>query len=288
VINRPLLLLKESMRKVEGGDLDIRLEVRKLDEFGDLSKSFSAMVEKLKQANQKIEELHERQIERAGHLASLGELAAGLAHEIKNPIAGIKGSLEIIRDRTSEDDPQHEIFTEILKQTEKIYRIIQDLLDYAKPKELAMQPVEPNACVQEAIRMAETQTQDKDIRFGFSGLEKEATAFCDSDKLQGVILNLLLNSIAFIDTAGEIDIRLELKPDDSLAVRISDTGAGIKAENLEKIFQPFFTTRKRGTGLGLSICRQIVEAHGGHISVESSVGEGTIVTLNLPLDPPGK
>ena len=288
VINRPLLLLKESMRKVEGGDLDIRLEVRKLDEFGDLSKSFSAMVEKLKQANQKIEELHERQIERAGHLASLGELAAGLAHEIKNPIAGIKGSLEIIRDRTPEDDPQHEIFTEILKQTEKIYRIIQDLLDYAKPKELAMQPVDPNACVREAIRMAETQKQDKDIRFGFSGLEQEIMVSCDSDKLQGVILNLLLNSIAFIDKSGEIDIGLDLRTDNTLDLGISDTGAGIKAEHLDKIFQPFFTTRKQGTGLGLSICRQIIEAHGGHITVESSLGEGTTVTLNLPLDPPGE
>jgi signal transduction histidine kinase len=288
VINRPLLLLKESMRKVEEGNLDIRLEARKLDEFGDLSKSFSAMVEKLKQANQKIEELHNRQIEKAGHLASLGELAAGLAHEIKNPIAGIKGSLEIIRDRTPDDDPQREIFSEILRQTEKIYHIIQDLLDYAKPRELAMQQVDPNACVREAIHMAKAQTQDKNIRFGFSELEREVMVTCDSDKLQGVILNLLLNSIAFIDTAGEIDIRLDMRPDDTLELRISDTGAGIKAEHLEKIFQPFFTTRKQGTGLGLSICRQIVEAHDGEISIQSTVGKGTTVTLTLPLGPRGE
>ncbi len=285
VINRPLQQLKDSMLEVERGDLDIKLEPKKLDEFGDLAQSFNHMVQRLKQANQKIAELHEKQIERAGHLASLGELAAGLAHEIKNPIAGIKGSLEIIRDRTAEDDPQREIFTEILKQTGKIYHIIQDLLDYAKPKELNIQPVEPNACVREAIHMAEAQTMDKDIRFGFTGLEEEQTVLCDPDKLQGVILNLLLNSIAFIDTAGDIEIRLDKKPDDMLEVRIADTGAGIKPANLGKIFQPFFTTRKRGTGLGLSICRQIVEAHKGNISAESMVGEGTTVTLSLPLGP---
>ncbi len=288
VINRPLLQLKESMRKVEAGDLDIRLEARKLDEFGDLAKSFSAMVNKLKQANREIEELHSRQIERAGHLASLGELAAGLAHEIKNPIAGIKGALEIIRDRTPEDDPQREIFSEILKQTDKIYHIIQDLLDYAKPKELAMRPVNPNVCVQEAIHMAAAQTQDKDIRFGFSGLDKEITVLCDADKLQEVILNLLINGLASIDKSGEINTGLELKKEGILAIRISDTGSGIRAEHLDKIFQPFFTTRKRGTGLGLSICKQIIEAHKGHISVESTIGKGTAFTLSLPLDFPGE
>jgi hypothetical protein len=288
VINRPLLQLKESMRKVEKGDLDIRLEPKKQDEFGDLAHSFNHMVHRLKLANQKIEELHEQQIERAGHLASLGELAAGLAHEIKNPIAGIKGSLEIIRDRTPEDDPQREIFSEILKQTGKIYAIIQDLLDYAKPKELAIQPVNPNEYVQEAIQMARAQTQDKDIKFCFSGLDRDITVHCDSDKLQGVILNLLLNSIAFIETQGEVDVSLELPAGDVLEMRIADTGAGIKPENLGKIFQPFFTTRRQGTGLGLSICKQIVEAHQGRISVESRIREGTTVTLILPLEPPGK
>jgi hypothetical protein len=288
VINRPLLQLKESMRKVEKGDLDIQLEPKKQDEFGDLAHSFNHMVHRLKLANQKIEELHEQQIERAGHLASLGELAAGLAHEIKNPIAGIKGSLEIIRDRTPEDDPQREIFSEILKQTGKIYAIIQDLLDYAKPKELAIQPVNPNEYVQEAIQMARAQTQDKDIKFCFSGLDRDITVHCDSDKLQGVILNLLLNSIAFIETQGEVDVSLELPAGDVLEMRIADTGAGIKPENLGKIFQPFFTTRRQGTGLGLSICKQIVEAHQGRISVESRIREGTTVTLILPLEPPGK
>jgi two-component system sensor histidine kinase HydH len=151
-----------------------------------------------------------------------------------------------------------------------------------------MWPVNPNACVQEAIHMAAAQTQDKDIRFGFSGLDKEITVLCDADKLQEVILNLLINGLASIDKSGEINIGLELKEEDILEICISDTGSGIRAEHLDKIFQPFFTTRKQGTGLGLSICKQIIEAHKGHISVESTIGKGTAFTLSLPLDFPGE
>ena len=285
VINRPLLQLKGHMSRVREGDLTPpRLEPRKRDEFGDLGRSFNAMVDRLQEANREIEALHDRQMERAGHLASLGELAAGLAHEIKNPIAGIKGSLEIIKDRTSASDPQREIFGEILMQTERIHRIIQDLLDYAKPKDLAIGPVNPNICVREAIQLAVPQIQDKDIRIHFSGLDRDITAQCDSDKIKSVILNLLINSIAAIEKSGEISVALSLKQERYLEVDITDNGRGIKAEFHDKIFQPFFTTRKKGTGLGLSICKQIVEAHNGTLTVASVPGEGSTFTIRLPLD----
>ncbi len=283
VINRPLLQLKESMSRVRQGDLEPRLEPRKKDEFGDLARSFNAMVSRLREANREIEELHQRQMERAGHLASLGELAAGLAHEIKNPIAGIKGSLEIIKDRTPETDPQKEIFEEILKQTERIFHIIQDLLNYAKPKELMKHPVDPNVCAQEAVLLAQSQTHDKDIRINFSGLRQDVKASWDADKIKGLFLNLLVNGIAAIDHRGEISFSLSLAENDGLDVTIADTGQGIKPEFLDKIFQPFFTTRKSGTGLGLSICRQIVEAHNGTMTVASTPGEGTVFTIHLPL-----
>jgi signal transduction histidine kinase len=284
VINRPLMQLKESMSLVQGGDLEPRIEPPKKDEFGDLAHSFNAMVGRLQEANQEIEALHSRQMERAGHLASLGELAAGLAHEIKNPIAGIKGSLEIIKDRTPPSDPQREIFGEILTQTERIHHIIQDLLDYAKPKELAIQPVNPNICVQEAIQLAGPQVQDKDIRIEFSRLDRDIVARCDSEKIKGVILNLLINGIAAIEKAGEISVALSLMPENTLEVNITDNGRGIKPEFQGKIFQPFFTTRKKGTGLGLSICKQIVEAHNGTLTVVSAPGEGSTFTIRLPLD----
>jgi signal transduction histidine kinase len=273
------------MKKVQEGNLNIQIQPKKNDDIGSLSHHFNTMVNNLREANLKIEELHNQQIEKAGHLASIGELAAGLAHEIKNPIAGIKGSLEIIIDRTNSTDPMREIFIEILAQIERIYNIVQDLLTYAKPKALHLKPAHPDACIQAALKLAESQTQNKKIRFHCSGLSKESTIFCDEDKLQEVIVNLLINSIAAIEREGKIAIDLNLQEEKEMVLTISDTGKGIKKEHLEKIFHPFFTTRAKGTGLGLSICKQLIEAHHGHLNVESIEGKGTFFTIRLPIKP---
>lgn len=283
IINRPLSQLKEHMKKVEAGNLGVQLIPKKKDEIGDLTQNFNTMVQKLKEANQRIEDLHQQQMERAGHLASLGELAAGLAHEIKNPIAGIKGSLEIIRERTDPSDPKVEIYTEIIKQTDRIYAIVKDLLNYAKPKDLEKVTADPNVCLQEAINLARPQTKNKDIRFHYERLKENTSITCDIHKLQEVILNLLLNSIAAIEKSGNITVEIERSDAGELVISISDDGAGIRAEHLDQLFTPFFTTRKEGTGLGLSICRQIIEAHQGRIEVKSAEGVGTSFFIYLPL-----
>ncbi len=282
VINRPLVRFKENMNRVQNGELGLRMEANRKDEFGELASSFNVMVQNLQQANQEIEELHTRQMERAGHLASLGELAAGLAHEIKNPVAGIKGAVEIISEQSGADDPRREIFEEVLKQTDRIHTNIQDLLHYAPPRGLSRYRESPNACIQDAIHMAEPQTGDKDIRFQFSPLDKEVTAYLDRDKIQEVVLNLLLNGIAAIEKKGEISIVLDHDASE-ISIRIKDTGKGISPEQLPLIFNPFFTTRKQGTGLGLSLCLQIIQAHKGAIEAKSEVGRGTVFIIRLPI-----
>ncbi len=287
IINRPLAQLKNYMKRIQAGDLNVKLKPKKNDEIGGLTRDFNTMVKKLEEANARIEDLHKQQMERAGHLASLGELAAGLAHEIKNPIAGIKGSLEIITERTDSDDPKKEIFIEIIKQTDKIHTIVQDLLNYAKPKDLEMLPGDPNLSLQEAITLAKPQTKDKEIRFQYEDLEKDIAIVFDANKLQEVILNLLLNSIAAIDKAGTITLKIEQPEDYEIVISISDTGKGIKPEHLDQLFTPFFTTRKEGTGLGLSICKQIIEAHKGLIEVQSELGKGTTFFIHLPLQKDG-
>jgi signal transduction histidine kinase len=284
IINRPLSRLKDYMKKIQTGDLHGELEAIKQDEIGDLTQSFNIMVKKLDEANLRIENLHKQQMERAGHLASLGELAAGLAHEIKNPIAGIKGSLEIIAERTDPSDPTKEIFGEVLKQTDRIHAIVQDLLHYAKPRELQISKVNPNLCLQEAINLAKPQIIDKDIEFQYVGTNEDIKVTCDANKLQEVILNLILNSIAAIEKAGTIAIEVEQRQENEIMISVTDDGKGIKSEHLEQLFTPFFTTRKAGTGLGLSISRQIIEAHGGHIEVKSERGRGTTFYLHLPMN----
>ncbi len=281
LINHPISQLKDKMKRVQNGDLNIQFSPAKADEIGSLGISFNTMICKLNEANRKIEKLHNMQMERAGHLASLGELAAGLAHEIKNPIAGMKGALEIINQRTEESDPKKEIFTEIIYQIEKINKVIQDLLSYAKPKEMSMSLISPNECVQYAIKLANTQINGKTIRFHFEGLEENILAYMDSDKIQEVMLNLMLNSISAIEREGNITIRLRAATTEELEIVFSDDGIGIPQENLPQIFNPFFTTKTHGTGLGLSICKKIIEAHNGSIDVKSQANEGTTFVIRL-------
>jgi len=288
IINRPLSQLKEIMKNVQEGNLGSQIQLSKNDEIGSLSQSFNTMIKKLREANHKIDELHMNQMEKAGHLASMGELAAGLAHEIKNPIAGIKGALEIIKHKTDPADPQIEIFDEILVQIDKIHNIIQDLLSYSKPKETKKNLVNPHNCILNAIMLAQPQTQNKDIRFQFTRLKDDSQIIMDEDKIQEVMLNLMLNSIAAIEKKGEVSIQLKLINHKILEITVSDNGRGIKAEQLSQIFNPFFTTRKKGTGLGLSICKKIIYEHQGSIKVTSQEQKGTTFIIQLPLKPNDK
>jgi signal transduction histidine kinase len=144
--------------------------------------------------------------------------------------------------------------------------------------------VNPNECIQNAIKLAQSQTQDKDIQINFKGIENDIRVHCDENKIQEVILNLLINSISAIKEKGEISVTLDKSKDKEIKFIIQDNGKGIKKEHLSQVFNPFFTTRKKGTGLGLSICKRIIDAHKGSIQVESreGEGEGTVFTIRLP------
>jgi signal transduction histidine kinase len=286
LINRPISLLKDKMKKVQDGDLTVRLNPQKNDEIGSLTASFNLMVEKLKEANRKIEALYNQRIERAEHLAAFGELAAGLAHEVKNPLSGMKGALEIISQNAIVTDPQREIFQEMLVQIDKIINVIQDFLSYARPKPPHFSRVAPSLFVENAVRLAKTQLHGKDIRFHFHPLKQDVRICLDADRLQEVILNLLLNSISAIDKEGNILIFLKVVAKRALFIFLADEGCGIKESQLSQIFNPFFSTKKEGTGLGLSICKKTIDAHGGTISVRSREGKGTTFTIRLPLDLP--
>ncbi|MBM3312143.1 MAG: HAMP domain-containing protein, partial [Candidatus Aminicenantes bacterium] len=273
---------QQVMTKVQDGDLTVRLAADKKDEIGRLTESFNAMVENLRAASRKIAALYNERMERAEHLASFGELAAGLAHEVRNPLAGIKGALEIIHRSTPDGDPRKDIFDEVLRQTDRTIAVIQDFLNYARPKPFLLRPVSPNLFVENAVRLAETQVGGKSVRFDVASLPEEVRVCLDADKMQDVCLNLLLNALAAIEAEGRVEVALRRTEDGTFELKVGDNGAGIKPEVLSQIFTPFFSTKKGGTGLGLSICRKIVEAHGGTISVESKAGRGTAFTVQIP------
>ena len=286
LINRPISRLQDRMKRVQDGDLDVRLESRNDDEIGRLTQSFNLMVAKLKDANRKIEELYNQRIEKAEHLAAFGELAAGLAHEVKNPLSGMKGALEIIGMTTPDADPNKEIYQEILVQIDKIINVIQDFLAYARPKPPQFNPAPPSLFVENAIRLAKTQLGGKDIGIHFQPIRDDIRICLDADRMQEVVLNLLLNSIAAIEKAGNILIVEKVEPGQSCILVVADDGAGMKESQIAQIFNPFFSTKKEGTGLGLSISKKTIDAHGGTIAVESREGKGTTFTIRLPLDRP--
>lgn len=288
LINRPITLLKDGMKKVQQGDLSVRWASTKHDEIGSLMTSFNVMVENLQKANAEIQNLYQQRVAKAEHLAAFGELAAGLAHEVRNPLSGMRGALEIIDQRTPPGSPQKEIFQEILVQIDKLIVIIQEFLRYARPKPLKFRETSVRPVVEDAVRLAKTQLGGKDISFLLRLPARDVRASLDPDRIQEVLLNLLVNSIAAIPVKGRILIRARTnRPAGTLDITVADDGAGIKESNLSQIFHPFFSTKKEGTGLGLSISKKTVDAHGGTIDVRSREGGGTTFTIRLPLSGPG-
>ena len=171
----------------------------------------------------------------------------------------------------------------MILQIDKINNIIHDLLSYARPKEMNKRIVDPNEAIYNAIKFARTQISDKEIDIQFKSLTNGTLALIDADKIQEVLLNLIVNSISAINDKGRISIELHDKNQKELEILFADDGMGIKEEHLSQIFNPFFTTKNRGTGLGLSICKKIVEAHDGSIEVSSKSKEGTTFSIRLPV-----
>ncbi len=229
---------------------------------------------------QRLIERHLAQMEK---LSAIGELSAGLAHEIKNPLAGIKGAIEIIREGVPEDNPHRAILGEVLSEVSRIDRIVMSLLSYAKPKKLDFVKVELGNLIRNVISFLRNLADGKRINLRFAGPQEVPWLNADENEIKQLFLNLILNSIEALPEGGEVIVHLEVLPENRLRVEVSDNGPGIPPENLSHVFRPFFTTKIEGTGLGLATCKQIVAEYGGDIQVKSEVGKGTRFSIELPL-----
>ncbi len=231
----------------------------------------------------------ERELAHIGQMVRLGELAAGLAHEIKNPLAGIQGVVDIMIQRRNPNDPEREVLENVRHEVGRIDATIHTLLDRAKPREFNFQSASLNEVVHRAISMGRYQAaytarkRGDQIQVEFSATPTPIVMKIDVGQIEDAILNLISNAIEAIETHGTISIRFNEGPEtNEVMIEIKDTGRGISAENLEHIFSPFFTTNANGTGLGLPAVQRIARAHGGRVEVSSTVGEGSIFTLHLP------
>ena len=290
-INVPIKKLTEAMRKVEKGDLNVKVDVKSRDEIGTVAENLNAMIEKLNYAKKEAEQYHQELIQRADRMASIGELASGVAHEIRNPLAGIQGAIQILAEGFPKEDPRTQVTDEIQKQIYKLERLVKDLLNYAKPVPTNYLPTDINQLVDKVLSFFLTQ-RGRSVDFKiekklFSSLPK---TMIDPSSMEQAFLNIILNAQKAMPKGGTFTVSTAALPqrkDDGREVRevqiiFEDTGFGIPAENLSKIFNPFFSTRSDGTGLGLSITKNIVEQHGGKIEVESQVNVGTKFIISLP------
>lgn len=286
LIERPLEELMDTISRVRQGDLTARVEFAKRhDDVGKLGLQFNEMIQQLDENRTEIETLHKREMARAEHLATLGELAAGLAHEIRNPLAGIAGVVDIMGKELPANSPSRAVIGEVHREILHIQAILNDLLSYARPRPPNFHPANLNTTVEQAVELSRQQVRTKPIQVQFEPNATLPLVEHDPALVQQVILNLILNGIQAISGTGEVRVAL-MRDHDFVMVDVADNGRGISAEALPKIFKPFFTTRKEGTGLGLSLANSIVQSHGGRIEVTSTIGKGSHFTVCLPLHAP--
>ncbi|MFZ1159129.1 MAG: ATP-binding protein [Candidatus Sulfotelmatobacter sp.] len=286
LIQRPMVELQEKMGLVSTGNLDVAVSFsERNDEIGDLGRNFNHMMQQLRESRQEIEHLHRTQMSRAEHLATLGELATGLAHEIRNPLAGIAGVIEIVGRDLPATSPARAVVKDVRLEITRISRTLTDLLETARPRRPDVRRSNLNTTVEHAVMLARQQVLSRPIKIELQKQPDLPEVEHDSDQVHQVLLSLLLNAVQAMDAAGTV--RVEIGSQEGYAsVVVSDTGRGISAQNLPNIFRPFYTTRGDGTGLGLSLAQRIVEDHHGRIEVSSVVGQGSRFTVLLPFQMP--
>jgi PAS domain S-box-containing protein len=226
----------------------------------------------------------ERQLADAEHLATLGELCAGLAHEIKNPLAGIKGAIDVIRSSIPINDQHQHILGDVIHAVNRIDKIVRDLLNYAKPRPPSHASIDLPELVQRMTAIARTTSKYGSIPIQVCQLAPIPKFTGDETQLEQVLLNLLLNAQNAMQSGGHIEVVLDYDRDTSVVrMEVRDDGPGIPEALRKKIFQPFFTTRTDGAGLGLAVCLKNVQYHGGSIEVHSEAGQGTAFSISIPL-----
>ena len=286
LIQRPMVELQEKMELVGKGDLDAAVSFsHRNDEIGDLGRNFNQMVQQLRDSREEIERLHRTQMSRAEHFATLGELATGLAHEIRNPLAGIAGVIEIVGRDLPASSPARAVVKDVRLEIGRISRTLTDLLETARPRHPEVRRSNLNTTVEHAVMLARQQVLSRPIKIELRKDVELPEVEHDSDQIHQVLLYLLLNAVQAMEQTGTVRVEISSR-EDCACVVVSDDGRGIPAHNLPNIFRPFYTTKGNGTGLGLSLARRIVEDHHGRIDVSSVMGKGSQFTVVLPFHVP--
>ncbi|CAH2030393.1 two-component system sensor histidine kinase NtrB [Trichlorobacter ammonificans] len=253
-------------------------EQERAEELRKTAQGLEHSYRKLEEQSERIIAIEE-QLRRAERLSTLGEMAAVLAHEVRNPLASLRGSAEILRDDYRPGDAKYEFLDMQIRETERLNRVVEEFLRMARSRPTDLKPCRLREELETIITLTVGEARKRQVALALLPGGDSATVLADGDKLRQAFLNVVINALQATPPGGNVTIAIA---DNGREVCFSDTGPGIPPEALERIFEPFFTTKQDGTGLGLAVTRKIIEAHGGTLAVESEAGQGTTVVVRLP------
>jgi two-component system NtrC family sensor kinase len=283
-IIKRIRMLKEAAEAIAAGNLDYKLSPDKISGFDMLDEAFNYMSKSLKDHDEKLHRAHQ-QLAKTEKLTALGGMAAGVAHEINNPLGGILLYSNLVLEDIPEDSPARENMEKIIYQTNRCKEIVQNLLDFARTPTGDMLPLKINNVIKTSLNLVKDQAMFHGIEIDTRLAENLPEVIGDKSRLEEVFVNLFINAADAMNGKGKLTITTMPGTNNSVKISVSDTGTGIDEEHLPHIFEPFFTTKEpgRGTGLGLSIAYGIIRKHNGAIDAESEPGKGTTFIIFLPV-----
>ena len=288
IISGPIIALSSLTERVsETDDFSLRGEHRASDEIGALYKAFNNLLAQIQSHRIELQKTHQ-QLLHSEKLSATGKLAASLAHELRNPVCGIKNVLEILYERGSLSEPHKKHLLMAIMESRRVENLINNLKDFNRPSNEKREHVDLKSVINEVLPMMQNRIERRNIMLNLNYAANTSRVYFVPDQLKQVILNLLSNAeeaIAEDHENGKITITTE-RIDSNVVLQVKDNGSGISEENVDEIFQPFFSTKTElkelGLGLGLSIVYEIVENHGGKIYAKSKAGEGTVFEVVIP------
>jgi len=285
-ITKPVKQLVTASRRMAEGDLSQKVRFSTNDEIGELGQAFNHMARALMERDDKIRQKARQKIEESERLATIGQLAAGVAHELNNPLGGILVFSHLLLEKLEPDDPNRKQLDKIIQQTTRCKDIVKGLLDFSRQTELKMQSTDINKVIEKSLALLVNQKQFRKINIIKNILPSPPGVLADVDQIQQVFINILLNAAQAMNGDGNLNLATQISDDQNyLNISFEDQGCGISEENITHLFEPFFTTKEvgSGTGLGLSVSYGILKKHQGAIKVESEIGKGSVFIISLPL-----
>jgi len=281
---QPIRQLTLASHQWADGNLDHRVEATQTDEIAELTETFNVMASSLKERDERLKEYTQLQIMKSERLATLGQLAAGVAHEINNPLGAILMYAHLSLEEMKPRDDHYSNLEKVVAEATRCKNIVRGLLDFARQSEPKIEALDVNEILRRTLSLLQNQAPFQNVRLTTALSDSLPEAMMDGNQIQQVFTNIILNAAESIEGQGELTIASRVASDGkSIEVEFADTGCGIPRENLEKIFDPFFTTKEvgRGTGLGLAVSYGIIARHKGAIEVESEPGKGTTFTVRF-------